>query len=59
MVKFAADLEAKLGVPVFDGVTAAVKLVEGLVDLGKNTSKIMTFKYPGKKEYKGFPGIQP
>lgn len=59
MVKFAAELEATLGVPVFDGVAAAVKLVEALVDLGKNTSKAMTFKYPGKKEYKGFPGIQP
>jgi allantoin racemase len=59
MVKFAADLEAKLEVPVFDGVTVAVKLVESLVDLGKTTSKIMTFKYPGKKEYRGFPSIQP
>ena len=59
MVKFAKGLEKELGVPVFDGVTAAVKLMEGLVDLGKKTSKMSTYKYPEKKEYKGFPGIQP
>ena len=59
MVKFAEGLEKELGVPVFDGVSAAVKLIEGLVDLGKKTSKILNYKYPGKKEYKGFPGIQP
>ncbi len=59
MVKFAKNLEKELGVPVFDGVTAAVKIMEGLVDLGTKTSKMSTYKYPEKKEYKGFPGIQP
>ncbi len=59
MVKFAEGLERELNVPVFDGVTAAVKLVEGLVELGKKTSKMLNYKYPEKKEYKGFPGIQP
>jgi allantoin racemase len=57
MVKFANDLEKELGVPVFDGVTAAVKMAEALVDLNKKTSKIMIFKYPEKKEYIGFPDI--
>lgn len=53
MAKFAEDLEREFGVPVFDGVVCATKLAEALVDLGKRTSKIMTFKYPEKKEYKG------
>jgi allantoin racemase len=53
MVKFAQELEDKLGVPVFDGVVAAVKLAEALVDMRKKTSKLYTFKYPEKKEYKG------
>jgi allantoin racemase len=59
LVKFAESLEKELRVPVFDGVTAAVKLIESLVDLGKKTSKTLNFKYPGKKEYKCFPEIQP
>lgn len=57
MVQFAKDLENELGVPVFDGVTAAVKMAEALVDLGKKTSKVLYFKNPEKKEYKGFPAI--
>lgn len=57
MVKFANDLEKELGVPVIDGVTAAVKMAEALVDLGKKTNKILSFKHPEKKEYKGFPAI--
>ena len=57
MVKFADDLEKKLGVPVFDGVTAAVKIAEVLVDLNKKTSKIMSFKYPEKKRYIGFSDV--
>lgn len=57
MVKFANSLEKKLNVPVFDGVTAAVKMAEALVDLGKKTSKALYFKYPEKKEYIGYPAI--
>ena len=59
MVKFTNGLEKELGVPVFDCVTAAVKLMGGLGDLGKKTSKEATYKYPEKKAYKGLPGIQP
>lgn len=60
MAKFAEELEKDIGVPVFDGVTAAVKIAEALVDLGKKTSKVLYFNYPGKKEYKGFPAfLQP
>lgn len=55
MVKFTQELEEKLGVPVFDGVTAAVTLAEGLVRLGKKTSKILSYQYPDKKKYIGVP----
>lgn len=57
MVDFAADLEKKLGIPVFDGVTAAVKIAESLVDLRKSTSKKLYFNYPQKKEYVGYKNI--
>lgn len=39
MADLARTLAADTGVPVVDGVTAAVKLVEGLVALGLRTSK--------------------
>jgi allantoin racemase len=53
MAEFAESLEKELGVPVLDGVTAAVKFAESIVDLGKKTSKLKTYKYPEKKEYVG------
>ncbi|MGF6947686.1 allantoin racemase [Neobacillus sp. B4I6] len=53
MAEFADSLEKELGVPVIDGVVAAVKFAESIVDLGKKTSKLKTYKYPEKKEYIG------
>lgn len=53
MSKFTSELEKELKVPVFDGVAEAVKLAEALVELGKKTSKVLYFKDPNKKEYKG------
>lgn len=53
MAEFADSLEKELGIPVIDGVTAAVKFAESIVDLGKKTSKLKTYKYPEKKEYVG------
>jgi len=53
MAEFANELEEELGIPVIDGVTAAVKLAEAIVGLGKKTSKLKTYKYPEKKYYKG------
>lgn len=50
-------LEEELPVPVIDSVGAAVVLAEGLVRLGKTTSKIRTFKEPESKEIKGYPGV--
>ena len=59
MVTFTRELEEKLGVPVFDGVIAAVKLVESLVFLGKRTSKIRTFSKPEQKTYLGMNAFLP
>ncbi|WP_035323794.1 aspartate/glutamate racemase family protein [Peribacillus kribbensis] len=53
MAEFADSLERELGVPVIDGVVAGVKFAESIVDLGKRTSKLKTYKYPEKKEYAG------
>lgn len=51
------EMEDELGAPVIDGVAAAVKIAEGLVDLKKKTSKIRTFATPEKKEIRGFSGV--
>jgi allantoin racemase len=41
------------GVPVVDGVATAVKMVEGLVDLGLGTSRRAAFREPGPKQLSG------
>lgn len=46
-------VEAEVGVPVIDGVAAAVKMLEGLVDYGMSTSRVAAFKAPEAKELKG------
>jgi allantoin racemase len=46
-------LEAKLGVPVIDGVVAAVKLAEALVSLGLRTSKRGGYARPRAKAFTG------
>jgi allantoin racemase len=43
------------GVPVVDGVTAAVKLAESLFGLGLSTSKIRTYAPPRPKRVAGWP----
>jgi allantoin racemase len=43
------------GVPVVDGVTAAVKLAESLVALGLSTSKVRTYARPRPKRVAGWP----
>ncbi|HWA79293.1 MAG TPA: aspartate/glutamate racemase family protein [Acetobacteraceae bacterium] len=54
MADLAADLSAEFGVPVIDGVGAAVKLAEALVALGLATSKRGDLAPPGLKPYRGF-----
>lgn len=50
-------LEEQLGVPVVDGVIAALKLLEGLVDYGVRTSKHLTYAHPARKELLNLPPI--
>jgi len=45
----------RTGVPVVDGVTAAVKLAEDLVVLGLSTSKVRTYAPPRPKRIVGWP----
>jgi allantoin racemase len=54
MVGLDRELEQALGVPVIDPVVAAVKTIEGIIECGKKTSKIRTFRPPEIKEIKGF-----
>ena len=48
-------VRARIGVPVVDGVTAAVKLAESLVALGLSTSKVRTYAPPRRKRVAGWP----
>lgn len=50
-------LEERLPVPVIDSVAAAGVITEGMVRLGKATSKIMTYKEPEAKEIRGYPDL--
>ena len=49
------QIRARAGVPVVDGVSAAVVIAEGLVRLGLTTSKVRTFAPPRPKRVTGFP----
>jgi allantoin racemase len=53
MADLAAALSRDLGVPVIDGVAAAVKMAEALVGLGLKTSKYGDLAYPLAKPYRG------
>ena len=64
MAALCTRLQAELGVPVIDGVTVAVKLVESLVALGLGTSKRGDYGLPLQKQYTGLaapfsPGPSP
>ena len=48
------EMEKELGVPVIDGVVAAVKLLEAIISYGKKTSKILTYQPIEKKSILGF-----
>ncbi|MCL6640541.1 MAG: aspartate/glutamate racemase family protein [Candidatus Rokubacteria bacterium] len=53
MAAVAAEIQQALGVPVIDGVAAAVKFVEGLVGMGLATSKVGDLAWPLPKAYTG------
>jgi allantoin racemase len=48
-------ITAELGVPVVDGIGAAVRLAEALVGLGLVTSKVSTYAPPDPKRITGWP----
>jgi allantoin racemase len=48
-------ITTELGVPVIDGIGAAVRLAEAVVGLGLKTSKISTYAPPGDKKITGWP----
>ena len=48
-------ITARLGVPVIDGVAAAVGLAQTLVGLGMKTSKVSTYARPEQKPIRGWP----
>lgn len=53
MADLANQLSEELGVPVIDGVGAAVKMVEGAIALGLKTSKAGGYAWPLAKTYAG------
>lgn len=53
MADLTAELRAEFGVPVIDGVAAAVKHAEGLIALGLSTAKRGAYASPVAKPYKG------
>ncbi len=48
-------ITAELGVPVIDGIGAAVRLAEAVVGLGLATSKVSTYAPPDPKPITGWP----
>jgi allantoin racemase len=54
MAALCATLSARLGVPVIDGVAAAVKFTEALAALGLRTSKQGDYAQPLPKVYTGW-----
>ncbi|MFW3898096.1 aspartate/glutamate racemase family protein [Pseudomonas putida] len=48
-------IRQRTGVPVVDGVSAAVKMAESLVQLGLSTSKSRTYATPRSKRIVGWP----
>ncbi|ACZ87673.1 aspartate/glutamate racemase family protein [Streptosporangium roseum] len=55
MANLGREITAATGVPVVDGVAAAVALAEGLVRLGLTTSKVRTYATPRPKTVTGWP----
>ncbi|WP_442108345.1 aspartate/glutamate racemase family protein [Pseudomonas sp. NUPR-001] len=55
MVGLDERIQARTGVPVVDGVTAAVALAESLVRLKLSTSKVRTYAAPRPKQVLGWP----
>ena len=48
-------IRQRTGVPVVDGVSAAVTIAESLVRMGLSTSKVRTYATPRAKKVVGWP----
>jgi allantoin racemase len=48
-------ITSELGVPVIDGIGAAVRLAEAVVGMGLKTSKVSTYAVPDQKVITGWP----
>jgi len=60
MVDLSVELSRAFGVPVVEGVTAAVKILEGLATMGLKTSRRRGYAPPRSKVYGGaFSGFSP
>ena len=55
MAGLEAAVRERTGVPVVDGVAAAVTIAESLVRLGLTTSKVRTYAPPRPKRVTGIP----
>jgi allantoin racemase len=53
MADLTAELRSEFGVPVIDGVAAAVKQAESLVSMGLSTAKRGAYATPLAKPYRG------
>ncbi len=51
------QLEKELGIPVVDGVAAAVKFLEGILGYGVKTSKRLYYSRPFEKELVNMPAL--
>ncbi|MFF3492734.1 aspartate/glutamate racemase family protein [Streptomyces sp. NPDC002795] len=58
MAGLADEVKARTGVPVVDGVAAAVTVAESLVRMGLSTSKVRTYAPPRPKRFKNWPPSQ-
>ncbi len=53
MTSLAGQLSDQFSLPVIDGVSAAVKMTEGLVAMGLSSSRVNGYSVPLAKEYRG------
>jgi len=53
-VDFAKEMQERLGVPVLEGVTPAVKIAEMLVKLNYKTCKFLSYSFPEVKSFIGY-----
>ncbi len=53
MTDLTTEVQKAIGVPVIDGVAAAVKFIEALIGMGLQTSKVGDLAWPLPKAYTG------